>query len=422
MEGGTLAPYGAMACGVITGMVQCSSGFSSPSFSSVKSKSKRRVPRVALLVETTRTYTREMLAGIRRYVAAHGPWSTYLELRALDSSPPAWLKQWDGDGILTRTFTREMADLIEATGLPAVELRSDLLAGKRPFVGMDNAQIGQAVAEHFRERGYRQFGVYSLHTERFFIERVRNFVRTVESYGCRCFDLPETESDTARDWEASQARLIEWLAGLPKPIGIFASTDQLGVRLLDACQRAGVAVPEEVAVVGAENEETLCTFATPPLTSVRYDGQAVGFAAAEILGQLMAGKRVKQRETLIPPRGIVVRGSSDDLVINDQLVARAARLIRENALLGINVDDLCRRLNASRSTLDRRMKAELRRSPKEEITRVRFREVKRLLQETDLTIETIAAQTGFAHSHYLQAAFKEVFGQTPGEFRRTGSL
>ena len=377
----------------------------------------RKVPRVALLVETTRTYTREVLGGVKRFIAAHGPWSTFLELRALDSAPPAWLRDWDGDGILTRTFTQEMADLISRTGLPAVELRATNLKGDRPFVGMDNASIGRSVAEHFFERGYRQFAAYSLRTERFFIERVQNFVSSVESYGCRCFELPETLSDSAADWEKSQDKLINWLSLLPKPVGIFAANDQLGVRLLDACQRAGVAVPEEVAVVGAENEETLCSFATPALTSVRFDGQTVGYKAAELLERLMSGKSVKLRETLIPPKGIIVRASSDELVINDRLVANAVRLIREDANKGLNVDNLCQRLNVSRSTLDRRMKSALNRSPKEEISRIRFREVERLLIETDLTMETIAELTGFTHSHYLQAAFKQIYGETPGGFR-----
>ncbi len=377
----------------------------------------RKVPRVALLVETTRTYTREVLGGVKRFIAAHGPWSTFLELRALDSAPPAWLRDWDGDGILTRTFTQEMADLISRTGLPAVELRATNLKGERPFVGMDNASIGRSVAEHFFERGYRQFAAYSLRTERFFIERVQNFVRSVESYGCRCFELPETLSDSAADWEKSQDTLINWLSLLPKPVGIFAANDQLGVRLLDACQRAGVAVPEEVAVVGAENEETLCSFATPALTSVRFDGQTVGYKAAELLERLMSGKSVKLRETLIPPKGIIVRASSDELVINDRLVANAVRLIREDANKGLNVDNLCQRLNVSRSTLDRRMKSALNRSPKEEISRIRFREVERLLIETDLTMETIAELTGFTHSHYLQAAFRQIYGETPGRFR-----
>jgi LacI family transcriptional regulator len=378
----------------------------------------RRTPRVALLVETTRTYSRELLAGVRSYVAAHGPWSTFLELRALDSSPPTWLKDWDGDGILTRTFSPETAELIAATGLPAVELRSTHFAGKRPFVGCNNDDIGRLVAEHLYERGYRHFAAYSQRNEGFFIERVDKFKKVVASYGQRCRELPEDNPERVPDWEQSQSRLMAWIAQLPKPIGIFAATDQLGVRLLEACQTAGVAVPEEVAVVGAENEETLCSFTTPPLSSVRFDGHAVGFAAAELLDGMMRGKVTRTKPILIAPLGIVVRGSSGELVIRDRLVARAVSLIREGAVRGLDVNELAAKLGASRSTLDRRMKSALKRSPKDEILRCRFREVERLLRQTNLTIDLIAEQTGFTHSHYLQAAFKARYKQTPGKFRR----
>lgn len=378
----------------------------------------RHIPRVALLIETTRTYTRELLGGIRRYIAEHGPWSTFIELRALDSSPPPWLKSWDGDGIISRTFTQETADLIAASGIPAVEIRSSRLCKQLPFVGMDNHLIGRTVAEHFYNRGYRNFAVYSLSTETFFEQRVQNFVSSVKDAGRHCEVLPEEEAENVSDWEQAQARLIAWLEQLPKPVGIFAASDQLGVRLLDACQRAGIAVPEEVAVVGAENEETLCEFATPPLSSLRYDGPTVGYRAAETLARLMAGKRPKQREILVPPRGIMVRASSDDLVIHDQLVARASRLMREGIASGITVDEVCRKLNASRSTLERRMKAALHRRPKDELQRLRFRLVERLLHDTDLTMDAIAEQAGFTHSHYLQAAFKARHGVTPGQFRK----
>ncbi len=382
------------------------------------SETRRRIPRVALLVETTRTYTRELLGGVRRYVAEHGPWSTFIELRALDSSPPPWLRNWDGDGIISRTYNRETADIIAATGLPAVETRSSHLCRDLPSVGMDNRLIGRTVAEHFLNRGYRTFAAYSLHTERFFEERVQNFVSTVKAAGCDCALLPERESDSVKDWEKSQARLMTWLAKLPRPVGVFAANDQMGVRLLDACQRAGLSVPEEVAVVGTENEETLCEFASPPLSSLRFDGATVGYLAAQMLDQLMRGERPPQKDIVVPPKGIVVRASSDELVINDQLVARAARLIREGASSGITVDEICRKLNASRSTLERRMQAALNRTPKEEIQRIRFRSVEHLLRDTDLTIDAIAAQTGFTHSHYLQAAFKDRHGVTPGEFRK----
>jgi LacI family transcriptional regulator len=153
------------------------------------------------------------------------------------------------------------------------------------------------------------------------------------------------------------------------------------------------------------------------LTSLRFDGERVGFEAAGILQRLMDGESVHTRETLIPPKGIVVRASSDDLVINDPVVARAARLIRENAMQGVTVSEVCNILNLSRSTLERRMKKSLGRTPKSEILRIRFREVERLLLETDLTLETIAELTGFTHCEYFHAVFQERYLKTPTEFR-----
>jgi LacI family transcriptional regulator len=380
------------------------------------------IPRVALLIETTRTYTREILAGVRRYVAEHGPWSTFVELRSPDSPPPPWLKNWQGDGILTRTFTPAMNRAVSATGLPAVELRTTSLPHDRPFVGVDNGLIGQAVAEHFLNRGYRHFAVYGLTTETFFIQRIQNFVTRLQQRGHPCTQLTASTSDRPADWESSQTRLITQLRALPKPVGIFAANDQLGVHLLDACLRAGLDVPEEIAVVGCENDETLCTLATPPLTSVQLDGKRIGYEAAHLLDQLMRPKKTSVRAPntliLVPPLTIVTRESSDDLVITDPLIAHASRLIRQRHHEGLTVDDLCLALNASRSTLERRMKAALNRTPKDEILRLRFRDVERLLLTTDLTLDQIAERTGFTHASYFQAAFRDRYGLPPGTWRQ----
>ncbi|MEM9018511.1 MAG: substrate-binding domain-containing protein [Verrucomicrobiota bacterium] len=373
--------------------------------------------RVALLIETTRSYTRDMLSGIRSYLESHGPWSTFIELRAFESSLPPWLGNWDGNGIITRTHSQKMADAIALSGVPAIEVRSTNYGKEFPFVGMDNALIGQSVAEHFLNRGYRHFAAYTLDSESFFQERVQNFVSRIHKNERGCEELPATGDRTIEDWEAHQADLMAWLSRLEKPVGIFAANDQLAARLLDACQRANLAVPEEVAVVGCENEETLCEFSNPPLTSVRFDGETVGFEAARLLDEMMREGNTGAREVLIPPKGIVVRGSSDEFVLEDPVVLRAIRLIRAHAFEGVSVAEICEALGVSRSTLERRMKKCLRRGAKEEILRLRFREVNRLLLQTNLTVETIAAQTGFSHPHYLQTAFRERFGLTPGQYR-----
>lgn len=381
---------------------------------------KSSVPRVAILVETTRTYSRELLAGVSRYIHRYGPWSTFVELRALESLVPPWLEHWEGEGILARTHSQEMADAIAATGLPVVELRSSNFNQDAPFVGMDNRMIGQVVAEHFINRGYRLFAAYTLDTESFFRERMQKFVSHLkEAADADCAILPSQGESSPDDWEAHQTELIEWLESLEKPVGIFATNDQLATRLLDACQRAGISVPEDVAVVGCENETTLCNFASPPLTSVRLDGETVGYQAAELLDQLMKGvAKPKDSEILIPPKGIEIRASSDEFVIEDPIVLGAVRLIREGAFDGITVAEICSELGVSRSTLERRMRTTLKRGAKAELLRVRFAEVNRLLKNTDLTIDAIAEMTGFAYAHYLQTAYRERFGIPPGQVRR----
>jgi LacI family transcriptional regulator len=378
-----------------------------------------KIPHVALLIETSRTYTRKLLRGVKRYMSEHGPWSVFMELRALDSRVPPWLRNWHGDGILSRSYGQEMVDAISATGVPAVELRASKLRHRMPFVGVDNHALGQLVAEHLLERGFRNFGCYEIDIESFFEERRDNFVQTlaVRGFKCDCYRSAE-RSEQPSQWERQQAELIDWIKSLPKPAGIMACTDQLGFWLLDACSRAGIAVPEEVAVVGVEDDEALCEMATPPMSSVQFSAVRTGFEAAALLDRLMQGESAPTEPMLIAPIGITTRGSSDVVAIEDPLVAKALRYVREHARDGIKVDDISAAVGMSRSTLERRMRRLLGRSPQEEITRVKLNHVRELLVETNLSLEKVAQRAGFAHVQYLVELFRTHFDMTPGQYRK----
>jgi LacI family transcriptional regulator len=176
-------------------------------------------------------------------------------------------------------------------------------------------------------------------------------------------------------------------------------------------------VPEEAAVVGVENDETLCTLASPRLSSVAFDGERVGYEAATLLARLMEGGRPPAEPIVVPPPGLVVRQSSDIVALDDPAVAAAVRSIREHACHGVTVSDVVRACGLSRSVLERRMRAALGRPPGEEIVRARFAEVKRLLVETDLPLAAIADRCGIEHPQYMAEAFKRLFGVTPGRFR-----
>lgn len=372
--------------------------------------------RVALIIETSRAYGRDILTGVRRFIAEHEAWSVFMEIRDLESSPPSWLKHWDGDGILARTGSRAMAAAVRSSNVPVVELRSVRLNPSVPFVGIDNKVVGKLCAEYFAERGYSNFGLYELATERFFAERRDSFVKSLHRRGFDCHTLQQSgKREKPDEWERQQRHVVQWLVGLPKPIAILACTDQLGFWLLDACNRAGLKVPDEVAVMGVENDDSLCTMSKPTLTSLALGGERVGYAAASMLSRLMRGSKVQVRQRLLPPLNIVERGSTDVIAVSDPLIAQS------HACDGICVADVLREVPISRSSLERGVRMVLQRSPNEEINRVKLDRAKLLLLQSELSLKEIAARTGFTSVNYFCHCFAKHFSMTAGDYRKSAT-
>jgi LacI family transcriptional regulator len=221
-----------------------------------------------------------------------------------------------------------------------------------------------------------------------------------------------------RSWERSQERLAGFIRSLPRPVGLVACNDIHGLRALDACRRAGVVVPEEVAVVGADDDAELCELSDPPLTSVAFNPERVGYDAAAALDRMMRGERVPRRRVLVPPLGVVARQSTEPLAVDDPLVARALNFVRRHACDGINVGSVLAEVPLSRRALEHRFRKRLGRSIKAEIRRLQMDRVKSLLAETDLPIAQISDQLGFHQPAYLSVVFKQETGQTPASYRR----
>lgn len=379
---------------------------------------KSSIPHVALLIETSRSHGRGLLNGVRQFIAEKEEWSVFVMPRSLDSQIPDWISRWNGDGILSRTTSQKMADAITKSGIPTVELRSTKLKHEFPFLGIDNRAMGRMVAEHFLERGIRHFGVYEIGIEVYFEERRDNYVQTVANagYEVSVFSAPE-DSEVPREWEKHQEQMVKWVKGLPKPVGIMACTDQLGFWLLDACDRAGISVPDEVAVVGVENDDILCMMARPQLSSVAFNSTRIGYEAASLLSRLMEGEAAPKEPFLVKPLGIATRQSSDVVAVDDPELALALRFIRENACKGIQVNDILKAVPMSRTALERQMKAAIGRSPKAEIIRTQLERAKELLISTDFSLSQITERIGFRHAQYFSTLFKEKTGETPGAYR-----
>jgi LacI family transcriptional regulator len=213
-------------------------------------------------------------------------------------------------------------------------------------------------------------------------------------------------------------QVAQWVKRLPKPLGIMTGNDIRGIQMLDACRRAGVAVPEEAAVVGVDNEELVCLLAYPPLSSVIPNAYRIGYESAALLDHMMKGGRVTELMRTVAPLSVATRQSSDVTAIANPCLANAMRFIREHSCDGIGVDDVLEHVMVSRSVLQRLFRKELGKTVLDAITAIRMQRVKQLLSESDLTLNEIADRSGFSYVEYLSTSFRRETGQSPIAYRR----
>lgn len=373
---------------------------------------------VALIVETSVVYGRQILHGIARYLKTRAGWSVFLDERELRTPPPDWLSSWKGDGVICRSTTTEWARIFRRRHLPVVDLNDLQLDLGLPRVASDMKAIGRLAAEHLAERGFQHLAFCGFSNEAWSEQRREGFIEAVGG-AVPAGSVYESPWAGLREhpWEEERNRIARWLQSLPRPVGIMACNDVRGQHVLDACGQLGIHVPDQVAVVGVDNAETFCELCNPPLSSVVPDAERIGFEAAALLDRLMAGKAVPRQPLLLAPVGVVTRQSSDVFAVDDLLVARAVRFIREHACQGIKVAEVQGEVRCSRAVLERRFRKHLGHSPQEELRAVQLRRAKELLAETDWTLPRIAAAAGIEHPEYLSVLFKRKTGQTPGQFR-----
>ncbi len=381
-------------------------------------------PRVALLVESSRGYGRGILWGIAKFVREHDPWSIFFQDLNLCDDTPAWLKTWRGEGIISRLENSDVVSVIRRLKLPAVYLRHVSPGSGMPSILADNAAISRLCFEHLKERGFRHFAFCGFNGADYSDERRDAFAKSVSEAGLECHvyseGTPLAKGDTSQ-YEGLGLKdggcVANWIKKLPKPTGLMACNDMRGQQVLDACRATGFASPEEIAVIGVDNDDVLCNLSEPPLSSVIPNAERVGYETAALLSKMMAGFRPDPVETFVEPSGIVTRRSTDVLAMEDRQIAAATRFIREHACLGIDVSDVLRAVPMSRSTLDRRFMKILGRSPKDEILRIRLDRVKQLLAETDFSLALIAEKVGLEHVEHLSRIFKSRLKMTPSEFK-----
>lgn len=373
--------------------------------------------RVALIVETSLASGREILRGIARYAHEVDRWQLFHAARGLQEAAPGWLRGWEGEGVIARVHSEELVEALREIEAPVVDVLGQVPKCEFPLVHVDDERIAKEAARHLQDRDFQNFAFFGIEGENWSERRREGFQRACGSR----VSILETKRGEAEASEKSVARLRAWLRDLPKPVGVMVASDQRGLILLEACRSEGIAVPEQVAVVGVDNDVTLCDISSPPLTSIRAGHFRVGYEAARVLDGLMEDEphgRFK-KPLFVPPTGVVIRGSSDTLAIDDPAVALGVRFLREHLAEPVTNDLVARAAGISRTLFQQRFREAMGQTVREYLTAQRLRRAKGLIENSDLTLADIAQRCGFKHQEYLGDVFRKHFGVTPGRLRKT---
>ncbi len=380
---------------------------------------------VALIIDPTKPYDRKIVRGVAAFVQSERlNWSLYVEEDASGCLPD--LKNWDGDGILANLDNRRVASALTKLCVPIVAIGGGYgyykTNSKIPYIRTDNCAIAELAAEHLLNLGLRSFAFCGEPPDRFngwAKERQVAFSQYLNRLGfeCRIFTGKHRASS---HWKQSQSELTKWLRSLPIPVGLFACKDARARHALQACRTAQLRVPEDVAVVGVDNDDIMCELSRPPLTSIEQGAMRIGSEAALVLHLLMSGKKPPV-STAVQPEGIVERQSTDLLATDDEDVAGALRYIRECACKPIQVRDVLEIANVSRSTLEARFRELIGRSIHSEIRRVQMERAIKLLKTSRMSMKQISNEIGASSVQYFTTLVREYAGCTPGSVR-SGSL
>ena len=378
-------------------------------------REKTRQRHILILMEW---YDHRIRQGIGQYARANN-WHLSVNERTLIPSG------WEGDGILTVFHRRrDLARYIRRAKVPVVDLglyRPDI---PLPRVVGDHTRIGALAADHFAERGFRHTAWFSAEFSPIHELRLKGFTERNTAYG-----LPRPQvwiwerccAGSPDSWQQMRRWLQGCLRKAPKPLAVFAHNDYDASHVLDVCRTIGIAVPEEVAILGVDDNELICLNQPVPLSSIRHDLVSVGYRGAALLDSLIDGAPPPGSPVLIPPTDVILRQSSDQTAITIPAVRGAMLFVNANLSRSFGVEDVAAAVGVSRSTLDRLFTQYFNRSMHEEILRSRLAAAKRLLTRTDLVIADIARQTGFCHAQYLNNVFQKKEGVTPRTYRERAS-
>ena len=375
--------------------------------------------KVAVLFDVSRAYDRDVLSGITNFNNVHNKFIFFFfPPKYLQGGNQATLVErvigWEPDGILTREF--DGFDVLLELDIPLI-----LFPHTKPYQGKinvwgDNRGVGKMAAAYFIAKGYKHYGYLGFKDFQWSLERQAGYAEQVgkQGYKVSTFDFDRTNLF----WEHLPARLMQWLATLSRPCAVFSATDELNVHLLDAARQAGLKVPDDLCLLGVDNDAMICDLAYPTLSSIDHHARQAGTDAAFALWKWMEAGERPPGDITSDAGKIVTRNSSNALAVEDDQVRSALHFIANTAPSeDISVEDVVRATALSRRNLEKRFQSLLRSSVMEEIKKVRVARIKFLLEHSDLTVQQIANELNFRSFDNITRYFRQATGVNPKDYR-----
>ena len=376
---------------------------------------------VALLLAAGWESAERFRRGVIDYVRRKARWTITTMPETFGPSIRS-LAGWDGDGVIANIRRKRDVHAAGKLGIPVVVMSGALAEGLLPRVLTDNEAIGRLGAEHLLDCGFRRAAFYGRRGAYDISLRRKGFVDRCSHAGAACatFWAPSLFGRWS-NWSHAGQKLDGFLAGLRPPLGVMACDDLRARMVLDSCRRVGYRVPDDVAILGVDNNELICEFADPPLSSVARADRQMGYESAALLDRLMAGKPAPKGDILLSPPGLVRRRSTDVLAIEDPHVASAVTLIRERIGEPFGVEVVMRQASVSRRWLEQRFKDMVGCTIYQYICRTRAEHAKDLLAAPGkkMLLKDIAQACGFPNAKRFRLVFDRLTGQSPAQYRRS---
>lgn len=368
---------------------------------------------IALCVNLNDFYEHGIARGVVRYAKEAGSWRLFGY--GWMFRPVGSLSEWQGDGIIARIEFQEDFERIRTLNLPVVDVAGAFIGKKVYTVSNDDFATGVTGAELFISQYFSNFAFCGASGVEWSSSRLEGFRTRLGAAGS---SLP-LFLKPLRWWEAQRTSpgLKAWISRLPLPCGVMACNDTAGVLVCAACRELGLRIPEDIAVLGVDNEDVLCELSNPSLSSIPLNCERIGYEAAFALDSILSSGKMPEKPSLVHPGQAIRRASTDALAVADPVVSSTIRYLRDNAHSGINVEDVVRNSGVSRRNLELKFKRLLGKSIHAEILNSKLLHASRLLKETSLPVSRIAASSGFSTASRFFKSFKFSLGLTPSQFR-----